>query len=276
MTPENELSVAVDGHVGVVMFNRPRARNAITVAMQEQLPLVLDQLRDDARIRVVVVAGAGGAFCSGADIGEMQADAAPRRPDDELRDLAERQRAAIRTIWEYPKPTLASIDGPAVGAGLGIALACDLRYMAADAFLMTGFVKIGLPGDFGVNWLLTRLAGPSKARELMLFSERVTAIQAVAWCLAAEVVSAPSAYERVMDRARALAEASPTAIRFAKENITFATSSTLWDSMDHEAALSITATAGEHHRQAVSHFVGRRSPDDATSNVALTSTFREG
>jgi 2-(1,2-epoxy-1,2-dihydrophenyl)acetyl-CoA isomerase len=163
-------------------MNRPHRRNAFSQAMVSALGEVLARVETDDAVGCVVLTGAGGAFCAGGDVKSMAAPAAPAAdrgngagPSLDARIHRQRlnQRATSGRLWSMPKPTIAAIPGPAAGAGLSLALACDLRYAASGAVLTTAFAKVAFAGDYGGTWFLTRLVGSSKAKELYYFSERL-------------------------------------------------------------------------------------------------------
>ena len=162
-------------------LNRPDARNAMTSAMIVALGDQLARAETDEAVRCIVLTGAGKGFCAGGDVKSMaEADEASRPTAEKtihLQKLA--QRATAGKLFSIPKPTIASINGAAAGAGFALALACDLRIMATGAVLTSAFGRVGLPGDFGGSYFLTQLVGVAKARELYFLSDRVDAEQAL-------------------------------------------------------------------------------------------------
>jgi enoyl-CoA hydratase/carnithine racemase len=151
------------------------------------------QLRDRSDVRCVVLTGTGNAFCAGGDVKGMGPDATPRpdRPatrEGIVAELTERQRTLTGALRALPQPTIAALPGAAAGAGFSIALACDLRIAAESAFVTTGFANIGLAGDYGASWLLPRLVGDAKARELFFGAERIDAQTCLALGLVNRVV----------------------------------------------------------------------------------------
>jgi enoyl-CoA hydratase/carnithine racemase len=156
------------------------------------------------------------------------------------------------------KPTVAAIPGPAAGAGLALALACDIRIAAQSAILTTGYARIGLSGDYGIAWLLTRLAGFSRARELLLLSERVDAQRAEALGLVNRVVPDVELRETAFATAASLAEGPAIAFGHMKDNLDHAMMSGLLDSMDYEAANMVRSARTLDHKEAVRAFVEKR------------------
>ena len=176
-TGTDEVLGRVEDGVAILTLNRPEARNALSDELTPALRRQIAAIRDDRSIRAVVLTGAGTAFCAGGDVKGMGSGRTqkPRTTDEAIADLTERQVQLTAAIYELPQPTLASLPGPAAGAGLSIALSCDLRIAAESAFVTTAFARIGLSGDYGSSFFLTQLVGSAKARELMFLSERISA-----------------------------------------------------------------------------------------------------
>jgi 2-(1,2-epoxy-1,2-dihydrophenyl)acetyl-CoA isomerase len=259
-TGTSDLLVSVEDGVAVVTLNRPERRNALSTDMIAALERSLEQLETDDGVGAVVLTGAGGAFCAGGDVkgfAERTPGAAPAGQEQRQRAS---QRATSGRLWRMPKPTIAMLPGPAAGAGLSLAMACDLRYAASTAVLATAFVKVGLSGDYGSAWFLVRLVGPAKARELLLLSPRLTADEAVGLGLVSAVLPAEELEEHVMSVARRLAAGPRTAQRAVKENVTLALDVSLEDYMDVEVTRHLAAFATDDHAEAARAFVEKREP----------------
>src|SRR5262249_29540533 len=153
--------------VAVLTMNRPERRNALSPAMLEALSRTFAQAEADDEVGCVVLTGAGGAFCAGGDGKGFSEGVGQAAPPDEQRLLRQRMihQATAGRLWRMPKPTVAILPGAAAGAGLSLALACDLRYAADTAVMATAFANVGLAGDFGGTWFMSRLIGSAKARE---------------------------------------------------------------------------------------------------------------
>jgi 2-(1,2-epoxy-1,2-dihydrophenyl)acetyl-CoA isomerase len=230
-----DLRATVEDGVALLVLDRPARRNALTPGMVGGLARVLADVGADDEVGAVVLTGAGGAFCAGGDVKAM-ADA----DDWSAAQLLERQRRSQRQVcgrlWRMPKPVLAALPGPAAGAGLGIALACDLRYAASSAVLTTAFAKVGLSGDYGVAWFLTRLVGTAKARELLYLSERLDASAALELGLVNAVLPDEELLPHVLQTARTLAAGPRAALGLMKANLALAlrpTSRTPWTPRSH-------------------------------------------
>ena len=178
-TGTQELLCSIEDRVATVTLNKPDKRNALGDILTPALREILLVLEADNRVGCVLITGAGKAFCSGGDVSGMGGDsnAVPMSADERVAELIRKQESLTLRLYELAKPTIAALPGAAAGAGLSIALACDLRVAARDAFVVTAFRNIGLSGDYGSSWFLNRLIGQSKAKELMFRSERVTALR---------------------------------------------------------------------------------------------------
>src|SRR5215210_1870182 len=201
-TGTDDLLAHVEDGVALVTLNRPERRNALSRALLDALADVLRDVEADDEVGCVVLTGADGAFCAGGDVKDMAAGA----DDLPFGALVERQRRnhheTAGRLHRMPKPTIAALPGPAAGAGLSLALACDLRYAAEEAFLTTAFARVGFAGDYGGTWFLTQLVGPAKAREMYFFAERIDAAEASRLGLVNAVVPDDRLEAEVLDRAR--------------------------------------------------------------------------
>ena len=256
---EECLAYETDG-IAVITLNRPQARNAITDPMKAGLGIALDYAARARSVRSVVVTGAGGAFSAGGDVKQM---AAGRDEDGTLDEQIYEQRQDHRKtagrIYTMPKPVIAMIPGPAAGAGLSIALAADMRTMAASAFITTAFARVGFSGDYGGSWFLHHLVGPGKARELYYLSDRVGADECLALGIANHVFADEELEEATMAMARRLADGPPIAYRYMKENFNRAAmGAELGECLDIEATHHIHAGLSEDHKEAAKAFVEKR------------------
>jgi 2-(1,2-epoxy-1,2-dihydrophenyl)acetyl-CoA isomerase len=264
-TGTEDLRAEIDNGVAVLTMNRPERRNALSEAMLSAMGTVLAQVESDEAVGCVVLTGAGGAFCAGGDVKGMAArsgdgDGAGRSVDAAIHRQRLSQRATSGRLWSMPKPTIAAIGGPAAGAGLSLALACDLRYCVPGAVLTTAFARVAFAGDFGGTWFLTRLVGSGKARELYYFSERLTAEEAERLGIVNAVFPADDFEQQVMTRARRLAEGPSIAYRYMKENLNRAATGELGECMDLEVTHHVHTGLTEDHREAARAFVDRREP----------------
>lgn len=183
-----------------------------------------------------------------------------RSPGEAVLELQHRQRTLTGVLAALPVPTIAALPGPAAGAGLALALACDLRFAAASAFVTTGYARIGLSGDYGINWLLTRLVGTAKARELMFTADRVDAETCARIGLVNRVFPDGSLRSETAAFAARLAAGPREAIALMKRNLDRALTSDFPSALDQEAELLVRAAGTEEHREAVRAFLEKRPP----------------
>lgn len=260
-TGTDQLLCTVEDHVATVTFNRPEKRNALGDIVSPALRDVLLTLDGDADVRIVVITGAGKAFCSGGDVSGMGSGIGPKAPpEDRVRDLQRKQEALTLRLHELSKPTIASLPGAAAGAGMSIALACDIRIAAKSAFLVTGFGRVGLSGDYGGSWFLTQLVGPAKAKELYLTGRRIQAEEALALGLVNRIVPDADLVDATTDLAKLIANGPPLAQRFMKENVNRATTADLRTCLGWEAERTVTSAGTADHKEAVAAFLEKRAP----------------
>jgi len=259
-----DLLARLDDGVLTLTLNRPEARNAMTRAMNEALARQLAEAELDPAVRCVVLTGAGSGFCAGGDVKGMAAagdgTVGALTIDEAIHRQRVNQRATAGMLYRMPKPTIAALPGAAAGAGLALALACDLRVMASSAIMTTAFARVGFSGDYGGSYFLTRLVGAAKARELYFLSERVTADEALRLGLANWVCTPEELAERTEAVARRLAAGPTVAYRYMKENLNRAVNGELDDCLDLEATHHIHCSQTEDHREAARAFVEKREP----------------
>ncbi len=257
-TGSPKLLFRVDEGVGVVTLNDPENRNPLGYDLRPVLRRTIDQVARDPEIRCLLLTGAGTAFCSG---GNAKAMAGGEQPplEERIRGI-QWESEVVALIHEMPKPSIASLPGAAAGAGFSLALACDLRIAARTAFLLTAFGRLALPGDYGGTWLLTKLVGPARARELYFTSRRVAADEALALGLVNRVVEDFALAGEAMAWARELAAGPPVAFRFMKENLNRALAGDLRSCLAEEAERQCWAAETEDFREATRAFVEKREP----------------
>lgn len=251
--------VAVDRQDAVVTvtLNRPERRNALTADMKAALLEAVTAAGDDGDVRAVVLAAAGPAFCVGQDLGEhaRSLEGEPARAFDTVRD---HYSPVIRTLMTMPKPVVAAVSGTCVGAGLGLALACDVRVFAAGVRLATAFTGIGLTFDSGLSWTLQREVGESRARELMLRGRTFDIEQAVAWGMCGDVVDPAAVLPTARATAAELAQGPTVAYAETKRLLTAACA--LDDALAAEADGQTRCGSTQDHRVAVTAFLAREKP----------------
>ena len=251
-----QVLLEVEGGVATVTLNRPDRLNAIDLPTLEALAAALDRVAASADVRCVVLAGAGRAFCAGAD----QAEMVPRSPAEWER-IVERYLDPIRRISTMDAPVVARLHGDAVGGGLGLALACDFRIAARGVRLAAPFVKIGLAGcDMSAGYFLPRLCGLGRATDLMMSGRFVDAEEAERIGLVTRVVAAEALDGAVGELAGALAASSPGALAFTKRAVRRSLDRGMEAEFDYEVHAQVQCLQSEDHREGLAAFRERRRP----------------
>jgi len=243
-----------EGGVATVTLDRPEALNALTRASRRALTRDLRGLSADPAVRCVVLTGEGRAFCAGQDLREQDA------LDDVDVMIRETYIPIIEAIVEMPKPVIAAVNGAAAGAGLSLALACDLRYLSEDAVLMLAFSNIGLVPDCGGTWLLPRTVGYARAFELAVTGRRVQADEALALGLVQRVLPRAEVLPAAQELAAQLAARPTLALGWTKRLLRAAEHGTLADAMELEAQLQAAAVATHDHAEGIAAFLEKREP----------------
>jgi 2-(1,2-epoxy-1,2-dihydrophenyl)acetyl-CoA isomerase len=258
---ERMLVSNVEGRVLTLTLNRPEKLNALTKELHDQLLDAVARASTDRSVGCVVLTGAGAAFCSGGDLGGARLGVEPQRPTQEERaDTLLHHGETTRLLHCMPKPTIAMINGVAAGAGLALALACDLRIMSRAAVLTTSYVRVGLCGDLGMSYFLTHLVGPARARELLFMNRKLDAETALQWGLANRVEEAESVSAATLDVARQLAEAPAVAFRYMKQSLLRAETQTLPEVLESEAFGMARCGRTQDAKEAALAFREKRPP----------------
>ena len=259
-----DLLATLDAGVLTLTLNRPEARNAMSKAMNLALQQQLAAAEFEPAVKCIVLTGAGKGFCAGGDVKGMAARGDGTLGELTIDEAIHRQRANQRAtagkLFKMPKPTLAALPGAAAGAGLALALACDLRIMASSAILTTAFARVGFSGDYGGSYFLTQLVGSAKARELYFLSDRVGADEALRLGLTNWVCAPDELNSKTRDIALRLANGPTVALRYMKENLNRALAGDVDDCLDLEATHHIHCGQTEDHREATRAFVEKREP----------------
>ena len=263
-TGTDELLCVIRDHVAIITLNRPEMRNALSDSLSPALRAMIKTCGENPDVGVLLLTGAGSAFCAGGNVKGMGAHRDKAKLamsfDDKVADLQERQRLLTGALAALRKPTIAALPGPAVGAGLALAMACDIRIAAQSAFLSTGYLRVALSGDYGIAWLLTRLVGTARARELMFTAEKVDAERCERIGLVNRVVPDEQLRAEAFALAKSLAEGPTLALRYMKDNLDEALSFDFATARDQEAERLIRLTATADHREAVQAFIDKRKP----------------
>ena len=251
---EAEVLVARDAAVLTVTLNRPAVLNALTGAVHAGLRAALKDAARDPEVRAVVLTGAGRGFCVGQDLTEFS----------DTPDVGAALRATyhptVHALRSLEKPVIAAINGPAAGAGVSLACACDIRIASDAAFFAPGFVNIGLVPDAGGTYFIARLLGPARAFEWMSSGRRISAEEALGWGLVTEVAAADGFEARVAEYAAALAAMPTKAIGWNKRLFDHATTATLDEQLELEAQLQSAAAQTSDFAEGVAAFLEKRAP----------------
>jgi 2-(1,2-epoxy-1,2-dihydrophenyl)acetyl-CoA isomerase len=258
--PTEHVHIEVSDRVATLTLNRPDKLNALSDSMIRAGTDTLERWATDPNVGCIVVTGAGRGFCAGGDISAMGSGG---YDDQTLEERVDRQRAAHRFPWllhDIPKVTIAAVNGAAAGAGLGLALSCDLRFASSTARFTTAFAKVGFGGDFGVTWQLARLAGEAKAKELLFLSDLLDADRALGIGLVNRVFPSESFGDEVRKIARRIANGPQVSFRYMKSNVHAALAEDFRASLDREAVTHLRCGQTEDHKEGVRAFLEKREP----------------
>ena len=241
--------------IATITMNRPEARNALDLAMREELQDALDEIERDPAARVVILTGAGGHFSAGGDVKSMQ----KRHTAPEGRARVESLNRFVLRLFNFSKPTIAMVDGFAVGAGCNIALGCDMIIASERAKFGEVFLKIGLVPDGGGTWLLQRMVGLAKAKEMVLTAEIIDAAEALRIGLVNRVVPAGELESATRALAAKIAAGPPLAATLAKSLLNRAATVDLAAALEGEAFGQSNAITSEDHAEGVRAFLEKRA-----------------
>jgi len=261
MYKENNDTVLLkkEGKIAIVTLNRPARYNAITQEMKWGLIHALTDIQKDDNIKAIILTGAGKGFCAGADMADLQqsGSADPQAIRD---DLIMIYGNATRMLMRSDKPVIGAINGPVAGAGLGFALACDLRIMADHANMRYAFINIGLVPDNGSTWFLTRQVGYSKALELIIEGEKIPAAECLRLGLTNKICKADELMDKAMEWANRLANKPTVAIGATKRILNFAVNNDLYNTVRRESEEQMPLFATHDHKEGVNAFINKRKP----------------
>ena len=252
------IDYQLDGDVAVITLNRPDRFNALDAGLAAGTVDALDKAGGEAR--AVVLTGKGKAFCSGADLSQLMGDYETGGPDlaGLLNDVF---HPMVNALANSKVPTVAAVNGVAAGAGLGIALGCDMRIMAESAFLTSSFTAIGLVPDSGTTWWLPRHVGVSKAIELTMTNKRVNAEEARSLGLCVEVVPAGEVVVRAVELAATMADMVPDSLVTTRRLIRDAAALSFGEALEAEQVEQGRLGKTSEHREGVAAFLEKRKPD---------------
>lgn len=258
MIANDDILIDREGAVAIVTLNRPERMNALHLSMMMSLADRLAELEGDDSVGAVVLTGAGRAFCAGGDVKAM-AGRQPRSFESRVADLKQMHRVPAQ-IRGMPKIVIAAINGPAAGAGLTLAAACDIRFASATATFATSFATVGLSGDMGGSHTLPRLVGPMLARDLYYSGRSVGADEALRIGLVSDVVAADVLLHTAIAAARRIADGPRLAYGYMKRNMLAAESEPFERMLEIEALHQQRCAATDDHAEAKRAFMEKRSP----------------
>ncbi len=255
---ETMILTNVENRVATLTFNRPDKLNALSGELLSGSIETLRAWAADPAVGAIVVTGAGRAFCAGGDVSAMAHES-----EQSLEEKIDRLQSVQQLSWllySIPKVTIAAVNGFAMGAGLGVCLACDLRVASDQAKFGTAYAKVGFGGDFGTTWLLTHYAGAPKAKELLFLADPIDAQEAHRLGLVNRVVVHESLAAEAKALATRIAEGPLTSYRYMKANVNFATHTDFRTVLDREAETHLRCGQTDDHKEGVRAFLEKRAP----------------
>ncbi len=256
---ETPILTSINDRVATLTFNRPEKLNALS---RDLISLSIEHLTkwsSDPEIGAIVVTGAGRAFCAGGDVSQMSQPEMPPSLEEQIDRLRLSQELSW-LLYNIPKVTIAAVNGHAMGAGLGVSLACDLRIASSQAKFGTAYARVGFGGDFGTTWMLTRLVGPAKAKELFFLSTIIDASEAHRLGLVNQIVEPDALSTTVDEISRAIAHGPLTSYRYMKANVNLAMTTDFRTLLDREAETHLRCGMTEDHKEGVRAFMEKRPP----------------
>jgi 2-(1,2-epoxy-1,2-dihydrophenyl)acetyl-CoA isomerase len=257
---ENRVLQLLDGNVLTITLNRPEQRNALNLDITLPLVDATQRAASDPQVRAVLLNGMGGTFCVGGDVGRLALQAeSPPAYDEKVAEMRRITQAA-RILHGMPKPVVAAVDGAAAGAGLSLALACDFRVVGENAKITTGYARVGLPGDFGGAYFLTKIVGSARTRELYLTAPVLSGKEAHALGIMTRVVPDRDVQHEAKELATFLARGPTTALGLMKKNINSAENGDPEIFFEEELEHFCQCLQTSDHREAVNAFLQKRTP----------------
>jgi len=250
------ILVEKKGSIGIVTLNRPELLNAFSIEMREGLALTFEGFAEDGEVRAVVITGAGRAFSAGGDIKGMK----DLEDEEKMRAICNFAQRAVRGVISLEKPVIAMVNGDAVGAGCNLALACDLIIASENARFGEVFVKIGIGPDWGGAYILPRLIGMAKAKELLFTGKIISAIEAMEMGLINRVVPLEQLEETVMKLAEKLSKSATRAIGMTKVFLHKAWHMDLDESLEYEEVMQRELLKTDDHKNAIKSFLNKTKP----------------
>ena len=267
-TGTNELLCEIEDRVATVTLNKPLKKNALGDVLTPALRETLLRLEGHSSVGCVMITGTGNAFCSGGDIGgmgnrkggEASGQSAPKSQHERVTELTRKQETLTLRLFELAKPTIAALPGAAAGAGLSIALACDIRIASESAFVTTAFANIGLSGDYGASWFLPQIVGLARAKEMFFTADRISANEGLDMGLINKVFPDNSFRADAFEYARKIANGPTMALGLMKKNLNSGLNQGLAASLAMEAEHLIMSGGSAESSEAIKAFMEKRTP----------------
>jgi 2-(1,2-epoxy-1,2-dihydrophenyl)acetyl-CoA isomerase len=250
------ITYAVSEGVATLTLNRPAQKNALDLVMRGEIGEVVAAIRRDRGIRALIIAGAGGAFCAGGDIRTMDTGGKAEDARNRMADL----HLWLEDLLNLDRPVIAAVDGPAYGAGFGLALAADFILATPRARFCLSFLRLGVVPDCGVMYTLPRVVGLQRAKELAFSTREIDADEARQMGIVFEVHTPEQIGQRAFQLALSFTQASPTALSVTKRALNASLHSSLATMLELEANGQAIARSTAYHRDAIARFVGKQPP----------------
>ena len=264
-TGTRQLLAHIHGDVGILTLNRPESKNALSDELTPALRKQISKLNEDSRIKILIITGAGDAFCAGGDVKSMNSDKdkgwTEKKPEEEtINELQEKQITLTSALYNFSKPTIAVLPGAAAGAGLSIALSCDFRFASKSAFAIGGYGKIALTGDYGITWLLTKLVGPAKSKDILFSNRKIYTDEGLKIGIFDKIFDNEILLKESIEYAKHIGTFSPLALKVMKKNINNSSEINLIQALDQEAIDLIKVSKSKDHKEGIKAFVEKRKP----------------
>ncbi len=255
MSSEQNVTIERQGAIAIVSFNRPESLNAIEAGIRAEILAATEEVNADDSVRVVILTGAGRAFCAGADLTEKQS------PDFSVEDqLNLEYKPVLMAIANAPKPWISAVNGAAAGVGSAFAMNCDLTVMADNAYIYQAFAAIGLIPDGGATWHLARTLGKKRAYELIALGEKLTAYKCLELGLCNRVVPADKLMDEALALATELVGKAPLSLRYAKQTVNAAMTESVDQTISTEARFQALCIKSADAVEGAIAFVQKRAP----------------
>lgn len=258
---DSSITLDIQDNIGTLTLNRPDKRNAFNQLMTQEFLDCLQKVEQNNNIRVLIITGAGKVFCSGADLNEVFLKAIDdRKQGNEPFDIAQWTKDACLKLYNLPIPTIASLNGPAIGLGLTITLACDLRVACEEATLAIPFTRFNIMPEFGSSYLLPRIIGIAKACEIAYTGRQVTAQEASSMGLVNTVVAASNLPKTTRDLAESICHGAPLGLKMTKLALHQGLNNDLGTQLEYEYSALNNAFQTKDHEEGVRAFLEKRRP----------------